>query len=64
MEGGARVELDLDAGDGASAVVWLASSAPEVGYALRGEHASREKALRQGLGALLSALRSGGHAGV
>lgn len=64
MEGGARVELDLDAGDGASAVVWLASSAPEVGYALRGEHASREKALRQGLGALLGALRSGGHAGV
>lgn len=62
MEGGARVELDLDAGEGARAVVWLASSAPEVGYALRGDHSPREKALRQGLGALLGALRSGGGA--
>ena len=30
QEGGARVELDLDAGEGASVVVWLASTAPEL----------------------------------
>lgn len=58
LEGGARVELDLDAGEGASVVVWLASTAPEVGYTLRGEHAPRAQALRHGLGALLGALRS------
>jgi MoaA/NifB/PqqE/SkfB family radical SAM enzyme len=53
---GARVELELDAGEGRGAVLWLASAAPEVGYALRGE--GREDALRRGIGAVFDALRA------
>lgn len=55
---GARVELDLDAGEGGGAVLWLAATAPEVGYALRGE--APEPALRAGIGAVFEALRARG----
>lgn len=55
---GLRVELDFAAVDGARAVLWLAASAPEVGYELRSEGAGRSEPLRRGLGAVFAALRA------
>lgn len=56
---GSRVELHLQVtGEEGGAVFWLSDASPELGYTVRGR--ASEGALREGLGAMITALRTRG----